>query len=1835
MDLSNDLVSQFAKITTGDKDKNNETTVYGTVKIYDGITCVKIDGSDLLTPVDTTTEVKEGERVTVLIKNHSAVITGNTSDPSAGLSTTDGISERVSKVVADIGVFENLTAENFKTTNAEIENLTAKNAQIENIVATKASISDLEAVQAKIKDLDVEYVNAELAEINEAIIKKADIELLNAETANINEALINKADVADLNALDAEINNLSSNFATIQQLNAANANINTLDAEVADIQTLVNGNLTSDNISSLNLTSANTTVDNAFIKDAMIDSVTASKLTAGIIDTSAITIKSKDGNMLITGSVQQFKDENGKVRIQIGKDSGGKFTFILYDESGTGVLIDENGIKSSNAIADGLIVDSKVAGNANISGSKLDIASVITEVNNDNSTTIKSNKIYLNEQGQSLEVAFNSLKTHVDTIQDESIDGDLTSVKEQVQSNTTQINVNTSGISTLVSQNEIRKEEIKNLDDEITEVSTDINSKYTSLQQDLSGFKTTVGETYTTKSEFNNLNVGGTNLLPNSKTLSGWGTEGVLQDGYYDGTFTGAFMSYTGTSGYNEVLYKNSFLKLEPNTQYTLSFWARGNGKFYSYLYKTGTTVVSNGYNSSGATTTYPDGSIITTLTNESVLTRYWITWTTSNSITKDTLLNLIPVRVAAELGNCSIVICGIKLEKGNKETDWSPSPEDIQDAIDSVSNDLTANYSTTSQMNSSINQKANEITSSVSQTYATKQSVTDVSNNLKNNYSTTSAMNSAINQKANEITSAVSETYTTKSEFNNLSVGGTNLYPNSNFKETVTGRENTETIGVTYSDAVESNQKRYGGKILQLYNGGSSTSDPVDNYYTLNYQLTLEPNTTYTLSYDYFDAGLRYGNSGCIYLWGTFNNISTRQIIPLSHTVYGDKKRRRHTQTFTTNSTRLIFELRFGFTNTAAYWLAIEGIKLEKGNKATDWSPSPEDIQGRIDTVSNNLAINYSTTSQMNSAINQKANEITSSVSQTYATKQSVTDVSNNLKNNYSTTSAMNSSINQKANEITSSVSQTYATKSEFNNLNVGGRNLIETPNETRVYSSTGVSGTFHDTFSMITTIIPTGTEYIVSFEAKASANMTCKCFFYDPNTTFTSESSTGYKETGVADGFCLVDITTSWKRYWVKWTQTAASAKKSVIVGRNETAGVTLEIRAVKFEEGNKPTAWSPAPELATNSINALTTRMQTAESKLTKDSLTTTIGDYYATESKISSYGYATTSQVTQTKNDLTATFKSIGGYNLIKNSCGYGGTRGWVTDCNIYNVYPSSHARSVGFNAILYITNTDTSEKYAFSPRFKLKPNTTYTLSGYIWKNSNVSSYEAHILTSTDVDESNTDLTFTNVIICHYGTAPSPTYFEKTFTTVANTMSGFVRIDHNGYNNSGGTTNCNVHFTGLCLVEGSVAKPWSPHPSETYSASTIVDANGVKVTHTNAVGYTQMDANGFYLNDGSKNVLSVTSSGASFNMPISANLIRTGTLDASKVTVTNLSASSITTGTFSGNRISGGKITATDEISFVGGARIFGNEGDTGTGLTVSAGGIVLGGGSVNYLQGSWFVQLGDLEIEGGDLVLNSGGTIDCYDINSTAITCTSVTASSNINCAGIIHGRGNTALNREGMWTALDGSLTRDTIRFNNNILTSDSSSSKIYLLNTKGDFCTLRAARVESGGDVTCWDLWAGGKVYANNVALTSDKRLKTDIRYVNIDQQSIGESGLMSPNVNITTKDMLEFIESIPFASYRMKNEVEKDIDYTYYGFIAQDLLETKVGSELIEYSEVIVENKSYDDEGRELIDYTTEDRLRYSENKFIAFLAGALQEEIHQRKLLEKEIKNLKEGK
>lgn len=85
---------------------------------------------------------------------------------------------------------------------------------------------------------------------------------------------------------------------------------------------------------------------------------------------------------------------------------------------------------------------------------------------------------------------------------------------------------------------------------------------------------------------------------------------------------------------------------------------------------------------------------------------------------------------------------------------------------------------------------------------------------------------------------------------------------------------------------------------------------------------------------------------------------------------------------------------------------------------------------KGELQTVDGKFA-SYSTTTQMNSAINQKVNEITLSVSQNYATKTALATTDGKFSD-YSTTTQMNTAIQLKADEINQTASQNYTTKGE-----------------------------------------------------------------------------------------------------------------------------------------------------------------------------------------------------------------------------------------------------------------------------------------------------------------------------------------------------------------------------------------------------------------------------------------------------------------------------------------------------------------------------------------------------------------------------------------------------------------------------------------------------------------------------------------------------------------------------------------------------------------------------------------------------------------------------------
>lgn len=279
----------------------------------------------------------------------------------------------------------------------------------------------------------VNRVVTELLIVNEALINKADIEELKAVNATIDNLLAEnvtitgkltaiegefgtlKANVGVIDKLTvthtAQINELEANKASITQLEAVSAKIGTVEAEVGKIQTLVNGNLSSENIQVGGITSDKLTIANGFITNAMIANLDVSKINAGDISTNKFRIKSDDGGIEIVGATQQFKDKNNKVRVQIGRDKNNNFTFSLFDETGIGVLIDHTGIKEG-AIADDLIISDMIASDA-VGEKQINYSSFITGFNKD-TNTIKSTKIMLNNQNQTLDVAFNQLKTQAD-----------------------------------------------------------------------------------------------------------------------------------------------------------------------------------------------------------------------------------------------------------------------------------------------------------------------------------------------------------------------------------------------------------------------------------------------------------------------------------------------------------------------------------------------------------------------------------------------------------------------------------------------------------------------------------------------------------------------------------------------------------------------------------------------------------------------------------------------------------------------------------------------------------------------------------------------------------------------------------------------------------------------------------------------------------------------------------------------------------------------------------------------------------------------------------------------------------------------------------------------------------------------------------------------------------------------------------------------------------------------------------------------------------------------------------------------------------------------------
>lgn len=848
MTIPSELLSQFVKVTDHKPNNSKETTVYGTIVKNENGTFVKLDGAGETQnpiPVSSTVNVNNDDRVTVMIKDHTAVVTGNLGSPSVNSSqfgqTSSAITQMglllADKVDADQLDVEIARIDDLFAENAEIkQKLVTNEAEIGTLTADTADIKErLTAAEADIEDLSVTKLDVDVAKVTYATIQKleaaeADIYSLEATHGNFV-----KLTADNFNAVNADINNLKTSKLDAEVAEIMKADITKLNADTAAINTLIFGSATGDTIQTSFANAVIAQLGDAQIKSAMIESLTASKLTAGDINTNKVRVKSEDGSLVISDETMQISDKN-RVRVQIGKDASGDYSINIWDQNGS-LMFSKGGITDS-AIKEAIIRNDMVSDTANIAAHKLDIDSLFEEING-STKTIKSSKIYLDDEKQTLDVAFKTMT--------EDVDG----LEETVSTQGTQLSA----------------------------VQGQIASKV--WQQDIN-------------TAINNIQVGGRNLyiIKNS-------SEGFL------------LVGNTNLGEMNTVRreHTSEYIPVQASEQYIFQVWTTVDELdtedpclWMAYdLYDSDKIVLTN---RPAKRTTY-------TLPNGQCYGIYEITVPSEAHY----------IRVSARFYSDGLV----KLEKGNVPTEWSPAPEDVEDDITT----LSTRYSTIEQTiggisttvaehTSKINEKADSstVTNVSDKVSKLEQNLTGFQATVTDSYATKNELesaetrlNTAIQVSANGIQSSVSSTYATKDSVNNIEVGGRNLYIEKTAVDgylsssgdgaitaagPVTKEKTSDYIPVTPGDEMR----------FQLW-----VTTPTDSYIWYAYQFFIEDGTTLNT------------NRPALHLYettGGYYHVTYDPIVVPANAVY---------------------------MRVSARMFNDGKIKVERGNKPTDWTPAPEDM--------------------------------------------------------------------------------------------------------------------------------------------------------------------------------------------------------------------------------------------------------------------------------------------------------------------------------------------------------------------------------------------------------------------------------------------------------------------------------------------------------------------------------------------------------------------------------------------------------------------------------------------------------------------------------------------------------------------------------------------------------------------------------------------------------------------------------------------------------------------------------------------------------------------------
>lgn len=1145
--------------------------------IGDIVTAVKNDGMKFTIPIISLITSYDGGLMQTIASY------GNTAEEDDS-DTKGPITEMAERVEYELAFVKKLMVDNLTATNATIKNLSGdvlkfKTGEFETLKTDVANFKqtftdDLQASNAKINTLESDHAtfkeatatnfnatNARIANIEADYLKATDAKLTYATITNLNTT---NAEITKLKTKDAEIDKLVATKATITDLNAAVGRVGLLESSYANLNTLVNGNLTSDNIQNLTLTSKNTTIENGMIKNAMIENLSFDKITGMDINTTNLTIHSSDGKSKWSDNTIQISDAN-RVRVQIGKDASNDYSMSVWDKNGN-LIWDALGA-TEKTIQRKIIRDGIVADDANISGSKLDINSVIKEVNG-STTKLKSSTIVMNDKNQTLDVVFNEMET---TVAD-----NLSSAKLYA-------------------------------DGKLSDA-----QKY-ALEQANSALSS--AKSYA-DSAVDNIEVGGRNLLTKDDcNMSKWQNLFPAHCKATNNNYSN-HIDYVPTGGEWEIVYHK--ISITKGQEYTLSFDYKIN-KAYNYLsgQKYGVYLSTSVPTNAAPTNIITDGQYVIENTVTSIK-RGVITFTAPI----DTLYIVIN-------GGCiddnqtglSFEFNKWKLEKGSKATDWTPAPEDTQSQIDNITEITTSHTTSISTMQGQISSLISEDTTIkgnydalLSRYNATVNTVDSMKTTIGEHTTILNSQNDsivAVTTKANTIESNLAGTTQTISEVKSGLTGT---------QERVTKVETSLTGLTTRVSSTETNlaNLEIGGRNLVLRSKDFTSGD--DYWYINgNYRKSIDDDGFTVVSISRSGAGLEWNriiphafipveemhrgiivsfdfmcdkvselDRGCICALQTYNSgggrigwhesqdiLSGTQCklsAPLS-----DGKWIRVQVPFSEGDLKKTY----GSSDTVAYTsvslqlvsngsIHFKKVKIEYGNKATDYTEAPEDVDQQI-TAAETIA--SQTADKFNWLVKSGTNSTDFELTDRTATLVASAINMNGLV----TFSGLNTDAKNEIGKVA---------QSKVDGLEVGGRNLALNTSNSYSIAYTSFNGSENTCFGDCKVTckgiaigdVVTAHLYIKYTDIVPVSGQTARIWLQGSG-NFTAWNDGGFAPSehkaisGNGEFEFLYSFTMSSNMY-INTYWTCALRTDYIKSG-------SIQYKAFKVEKGNKATDWTPAPE------------------------------------------------------------------------------------------------------------------------------------------------------------------------------------------------------------------------------------------------------------------------------------------------------------------------------------------------------------------------------------------------------------------------------------------------------------------------------------------------------------------------------------------------------------------------------------------------------------------------------------------------------------------------------